>query len=1403
MDLNAVLHLLVDVNACCYRATLDFALAKGRGHHGEFPNTGLVSLGPSMKQDVEVVLLTANCLYLQVSLSPLLAEKRVTGHVLASLGLMPPPRRSKVLSYDSIEEWCNLWYNISVVGLAMLLTVLDRLRRQVTTVRELSEHVAALLQLLEKQCSLAHLISTRPDVVATCMHRWAFSTLSLLLEAVTVVPRNESEGTACGSRKPSVSAEDSFTMLWTEFVSRPATTAAASPGSFADATPTSAINASSSVDDIENHSVATLLRCCTSLLSNCAFLSSSAFSLPVSANVSSVSGGSGKHKKPKNRLAKSANQTVSRAYLSTSFVGSLLGIIPQFVRAQIYDSMSSLRELKAIAPLLSPATNIFLPRPAGRPSIALAPLLRSLKGALSDGKLPQRHHHGGAMEVMHVMGTAEAQLHIVMYDVRSLLSGWASREADSTVKDTNDSMQHRQISNNEREGFRHVWMAAAADSLMRLRPFPWQRDTGVVTRAETIDWSQAAEDTTKHIHVIENALSAGAPSRPENSELATRSALCDLYGGAWRVTVSYLKLLEFDFNIRQPLRPVLPGRASLQTSEKSSVASRLREEGDEAANAIERRHQLARDVLKWLLRCGEWEAGRALCQVLLEGYQRALLSPDTAAPTPLLQAVPVPTLLPPTIASSIVSTLQTHGTQLQSPLPPRIRTCDLDCLQKQALGSERLQTLCRELARATDTYDDRLLHDGATRCLPVHYAVRFMCSPWGQAGSGPVGREAPEDDALRELAASCGCSFVCVLPTPSPAENREEGQAGLLHADLDAAVGISGQETWLLLRYDCAAFSWNEADEEAGGGGGLATRRYVEQLESRGGPLGSYSRLIHQVAKAFPDFCLKSSSTLHALDRTHSPRAAADTTPFTKVVQVFEAFPNLADQAPVPPEPVASPLGADLTHHVYPRENVTMFANSECHSSAFAAAVLVGVGEERGADRKVALANHLSATVRRSNLSSPQCAIFSTFPQVEGAGVNRAFHFSDPPVPAFSVPHRSEGKVLSRWQHHADCSTFLVHTCLHPSRCPSDRSSDSYFTTTLVLSTAGVGGREADRAPFESGKGPLNTDDCSLLISGHLLQRAPAQLAVVSSAVVLPSLVTQGFCVLRSQLLRLKHCEDLLVHLGDTAADALKRSDNDISSFSTTVKYVVACVSNCVARSQHEGNNSSNTIMGIHNAAAMICGEVERRDLLWQRARRTIKHDHVSRKAAFDQWVKDAKAGGQSGAPPPCPSELDVATLEEAFVSSLQAVDTIHLATLLGVSAARLPERLEAAAASLLDPATYSPSPSQVPEEVSIETRQLSVLQLVTLMQQQTITTTQRVLVLLRKCVEFLPDTDSVSLPRRDTPETDSDVSTESEGGSVDVNARGDTEDKPSGSTRQGWLLVLRWLEHSCFSQNV
>ena len=151
----------------------------------------------------------------------------------------------------------------------------------------------------------------------------------------------------------------------------------------------------------------------------------------------------------------------------------------------------------------------------------------------------------------------------------------------------------------------------------------------------------------------------------------------------------------------------------------------------------------------------------------------------------------------------------------------------------------------------------------------------------------------------------------------------------------------------------------------------------------------------------------------------------------------------------------------------------------------------------------------------------------------------------------------------------------------------------------------------------------------------------------------------------------------------------------------------------------------------------------------------------MTRKTAFDQWVQDAKAQGAGDhigtAPPPCPSDLDVASLEQAFVSSLQAVDDVYLACLLGVCVSDLRERLDATVNSLLD-VTPSDSPPTLDtaSERSVDERNpaaadLSVLQVVTLLHQQATTSTSRVLVLLRQCIEILPDYDSTLLP---TPHT-------------------------------------------------
>lgn len=152
----------------------------------------------------------------------------------------------------------------------------------------------------------------------------------------------------------------------------------------------------------------------------------------------------------------------------------------------------------------------------------------------------------------------------------------------------------------------------------------------------------------------------------------------------------------------------------------------------------------------------------------------------------------------------------------------------------------------------------------------------------------------------------------------------------------------------------------------------------------------------------------------------------------------------------------------------------------------------------------------------------------------------------------------------------------------------------------------------------------------------------------------------------------------------------------------------------------------------------------------------------MMRKAAFDEWVSVVQSEGPDlkpdTVPPPCPPVLDIGALEQAFVSSLLSVDTIHMAALLGVSVSCVPARLNATVGTLLDPTMFSEPNGDSHDTSGIVTDteeagddkvpkpQIETFQMVILLQRQAEGTAKRVLNILRQCLEALPDDDSVPI---------------------------------------------------------
>jgi hypothetical protein len=285
-----------------------------------------------------------------------------------------------------------------------------------------------------------------------------------------------------------------------------------------------------------------------------------------------------------------------------------------------------------------------------------------------------------------------------------------------------------------------------------------------------------------------------------------------------------------------------------------------------------------------MLRYGEWEAGHEFAHSLMGDYHRALhsspyieVTASASATATATAAVVVPREPSPTSSMSHLSSMLRsvpHVALSTRTSTSTFTTPDLPALQRHTLGDERLHTLCSEMKRTADTFEDRLRHEGNVRTPALHYAVRFMTAPWTRSSSdlesGPNSTSSAgnKKKTLQALAAACGYPFVSVVAAHCNTDSDTDAGAGAAAAagaeetkrrdrSMEAALGIREDEVWLLLKYDSAVFSHEEDEDEDEDEpekeeeGGLActtrTLRYLQQLEACHGPIGSLSRLSHQV----------------------------------------------------------------------------------------------------------------------------------------------------------------------------------------------------------------------------------------------------------------------------------------------------------------------------------------------------------------------------------------------------------------------------------------------------------------------------------------------------------------------------------------------------------------------------
>ena len=335
--------------------------------------------------------------------------------------------------------------------------------------------------------------------------------------------------------------------------------------------------------------------------------------------------------------------------------------------------------------------------------------------------------------------------------------------------------------------------------------------------------------------------------------------------------------------------------------------------------------------------------------------------------------------------------------------------------------------------------------------------------------------------------------------------------------------------------------------------------------------------------------------------------------------------------------------------------------------------------------------------------SQPSFAkISSRFSSVYGSGANAS----------------TSGGELSQWELYNYCESFAVHTKLSPRHYEKD-ADDCSATLTIVLHSSHAQHHDAEHMDQHiqmrshdvdklmvgeesvPGKNHLRGDSSSGTsarchyedhsvreILTHVHSTLPCRLVHVTCVYVFPSILCHVYSTLRHQIRSIIHCQVLLTTL--LSFDVDSSPQDDVSSPVAILRYVAAVLTSLVVCNTYGENQLPST----HQVAALIAGEGERRQILWQHQRRLIKREMVSRKFrsnlkavsipndGAEGGANDARGSGSGTTTEPSPSDelivklvdkiierygdenVDVNTLEGEFTNIIDRSEESFLAAM-------------------------------------------------------------------------------------------------------------------------------------------
>lgn len=645
------------------------------------------------------------------------------------------------------------------------------------------------------------------------------------------------------------------------------------------------------------------------------------------------------------------------------------------------------------------------------------------------------------------------------------------------------------------------------------------------------------------------------------------------------------------------------GQAILELSIREALMltepTKVLEEGSPFFNLEygEEEHRCGRSALAYMLQCGEWETGVAVALSLAEQCRRTHKKIDEALAH----------------ATQRVGIMTTNSSG--------------QLIHELTLRSKRQAALQNELSKAHEKLQQRLVHDGPLRPLPIFFALRFLENPW---------IDSDVDTGLKSFLEATNCHLQGYTFTASETdsdENADEYDYGVHEKKKEEETpdGI-GRGMWILLRYDPTAFS-RTAEIYAD-----LAEKATKKLRRRNNSESSSSSSDSDSASESSD---TSSENNDGDDRVHVPLPSACSMAIQ--AQLLRAFPSY--QMLPPSTLVELDLMSDQTH---PRA-MQLF-------QAFPAALCVAADAGLGSSETVGV--HAVMTSKDN--------------EKDANALNDEDYEYSATFKANDALKRGDVQPESDWEIAMHSDTFYIFASLDHDNDMSDHFSTDAGIVRLTLSTvSAISGAEAAKGhKFDSDDdnddaGPEQSllswaGDRSLSI-GRMHSLAPASLLFISDAKRFTAF-DAGMSVIRHQLQALNRVQFALSKASKlTAAEIMQQNTLDITSNASIMAAAASTVANMIM-------SPATVCVGVHNARTLVsfslrsivfarflilfliqvAGESDRLETLWQRQRKQAKREYMRLVTQYEAELKDAiDYGLDSHRHPEPPEDPDFSELED------------------------------------------------------------------------------------------------------------------------------------------------------------